>query len=95
MNIGISSATRDGRIVAYSQGATFLGSDLQRLGAVNTYVVTFHGHDIPTDAETVTIYAIDDETALEYVRAKFIAPFQIAEKIVTWRAVVYEPAPNA
>jgi len=92
LTVGISTAERNGQIVAHSAGASFSGADLKRLSPVRlAYVVTFYGHaatdEFSPDDATATIYAVDDPTAIEYARAKWIAPFQVTEKITTWREV--------
>jgi len=85
LQIGISKAERDGRIVAHAQSATFSGPDLKRLAPERKcYVVSFFGYD---DWEPITFYAIDDETAKEYASAKWRGTFQITERITTWRQV--------
>ena len=85
--IGISAAERDGWIVAHFEGATFTGENMWKLAPDRkTYVITFFGH-VAADDETATIYAVDDATAEEFARAKWDPPFQITERITTWREV--------
>jgi hypothetical protein len=84
MTLNISTAERDGKYVAYDGGATFSGQDLKRIGPMKCYVVTFQGD---TDDEPIRFYAVDDETAKEYAKAKWHGPYLLTEKITTWRAL--------
>ena len=81
--IGISTAERDGRIVAHYEGAAFTAESMWKLApGRKPYVITFLGHMAAED-ETATVYAVDDATAEEFARAKWDPPFQITERITT------------
>jgi hypothetical protein len=81
--IGISTLERDGEIVAHSEGATFTVSDWMSVKFPTTreYELEFE------NGEDATIHAVDDATALEWAAAKFIPPYVVRERIITWREV--------
>jgi hypothetical protein len=92
VNVGISTAERDGKIVAHLEGAAFTGPDLKRLAPERKcYVVTFFQQEGCGDDDPIVFYATDDETAKGFAEAKWIGPFQLTERITSWRAIVGNP----
>ncbi len=86
LQVNISSAERSGQIVAHYDSACFSGSDLKRLATNRKcYVVIFLGLD--AGDEPAVIYATDDVTAMEFAQANWHGPFQLTERISTWRVV--------
>ena len=80
LEVGISSAKRDGQYVAWLKGATF-GKEEFPLAIVKEYVILLD------DELPVTIRAVDDETAIEFVGAKYIRPYTIVQRTTTIREV--------
>jgi hypothetical protein len=88
MNIVITKGYEGDRIVAFERGATFSQAELRRdQHFIDFKTYTVSTPDYPGEWEPYEVRAINDAAALEFIANKIIAPYEVSERIVTFREV--------